>query len=98
MVFTWERTHWSASSPIGIRWSGFIRLESEMKFEGVPFGYDAALTTVTSATPHELRFTVKDGKRILQQRWRIITYMHGTPIGSAEEWRDVPLVEEPSDV
>jgi hypothetical protein len=38
-----------------------------------------------------LRFIERDGKRILQQQWRVPEYAW------MEEWRDVPLVKENED-
>lgn len=51
--------------------------------------------TTSQVTPN-LRFVLRDERRILQQRWRV-TEDKGGPFGGVNlryEWRDVPLVEE----
>ena len=38
----------------------------------------------------EMRFAMRDGEKVLQQKW-----LRETPLGKQEfEWRDVPIVEE----
>lgn len=46
-------------------------------------------------TPN-LRFVEREGKRILQQRWAITSYLQttSTTLGQRGEWRDVPLRPE----
>lgn len=39
----------------------------------------------------DLRFVLRDGKRILQQAWHVDSVIKDWP---QIEWRDVPLVEE----
>lgn len=43
-----------------------------------------------------LRFVERDGRRILQQRWAVTSYLGTThsPIGKHGEWRDVPVEDE----
>jgi hypothetical protein len=41
----------------------------------------------------ELRILVRDGKRVLQQRWTRCIPL-GDDYHIEEEWRDVPVVEE----
>lgn len=57
-----------------------------------------------SAPTNELRFVLRDGRRILQQQWIVVTphanktmptHIRVTLAERHFEWRDVPLVEEP---
>jgi hypothetical protein len=42
-----------------------------------------------------LRFVMRDGKRILQQKWASQTIdARGWVVGGTEAWRDIPLEEE----
>jgi hypothetical protein len=34
-----------------------------------------------------------DGKKTLQQRWKVITYENSVPVKAEDEWRDVPTVK-----
>lgn len=52
----------------------------------------------TSELTSELHFIKRDGRLILQQAWKVMTWTPKgaiTPIctGICKEWRDVPLVE-----
>jgi hypothetical protein len=42
-----------------------------------------------------LRFVLRDGKRILQQRWRSTRYDSDGNCYMGSEWRDVPLEATP---
>jgi hypothetical protein len=47
---------------------------------------------IEEPTPN-LRFLMKGGKRILQQRWIIKEIVDRMPKSITQEWRDVPLAE-----
>ena len=45
-----------------------------------------------------LRFVVRDGARVLQQRWSITKYDEKHMVaGMAGEWRDVPIKNDDED-
>lgn len=45
----------------------------------------------TESSTSELRFVERDGKRILQQAWSVVST---NPSDRRFEWRDIPLVAE----
>lgn len=51
------------------------------------------ITKYEEATP-ALRFVIRDGKRMLQQRWIYKEIVDRKPIKQLLEWRDVPLEAE----
>lgn len=65
----------------------------DIKLSDIPL--NAPSDTRTAAPSGVLRFFErKDGSRILQQEFAVLTYRDGKPFSRTFEWHDVPLVKD----
>ena len=48
----------------------------------------------TEEPTYSFRWRCQGWDRVLQQRWRVVTFQKDGPRFESDEWRDVPLVDE----